>query len=96
MGTLLVWTAGRVKVAKPQYGGRRGRSRVDEAREILATVVLSHVPVLQYDYQQKVLKAKCSCMYLRMPSGSSVMKWFIVACISLCGLPRPGYFVLAR
>ncbi|PSC73428.1 DNA-directed RNA polymerase III subunit RPC2 [Micractinium conductrix] len=33
---------------------RRGRSRVDEARDILANVVLCHVPVVSFDYQQKV------------------------------------------
>lgn len=33
---------------------RRTRSKVDEAREILANVVLCHVPVVHFDYQQKV------------------------------------------
>lgn len=33
---------------------RRTRSKVDEARDILANVVLCHVPVLHFDYQQKV------------------------------------------
>ncbi len=42
--------------AGPAGGGfqRRTRSRVDEAREILANVVLCHVPVVAFDYQQKV------------------------------------------
>ena len=42
--------------AGPGAGGfqRRTRSRVDEAREILANVVLCHVPVVAFDYQQKV------------------------------------------
>ncbi|KAL4423845.1 hypothetical protein ABPG75_001146 [Micractinium tetrahymenae] len=33
---------------------RRTRSKVDEAREILANVVLCHVPVVHFDYQQKI------------------------------------------
>ena len=43
--------------AGPGGGGgfqRRTRSRVDEARDILANVVLCHVPVVAFDYQQKV------------------------------------------
>jgi DNA-directed RNA polymerase III subunit RPC2 len=33
---------------------RRSRSPVDEARDILANVVLCHVPVVAFDYQKKV------------------------------------------
>lgn len=33
---------------------RRGRSPVDEVRDILANVVLCHVPVVAFDYQKKV------------------------------------------
>jgi DNA-directed RNA polymerase III subunit RPC2 len=43
------------------FGSRRGRSRVDEARDILASVVLSHVPVPQYDFQQKVCTGLLLC-----------------------------------
>lgn len=57
----LDYLAGKVKgsgrPASPAGGGgftRRTRSRVDEARDILANVVLCHVPVVQFDYQQKV------------------------------------------
>jgi DNA-directed RNA polymerase III subunit RPC2 len=42
---------------------RRTRSRVDEARDILANVVLCHVPVVHFDYQQKVRPSACRfCM----------------------------------
>ena len=44
----------RVKTAKQGvHAGRRGRSKVDEARDIMANVVLCHIPVLHYDFQQK-------------------------------------------
>jgi DNA-directed RNA polymerase III subunit RPC2 len=33
---------------------RRTRSKVDEARDILANVVLCHVPVVMFNFQQKV------------------------------------------
>lgn len=33
---------------------RRARSLVDETRDILANVVLSHVPVVAFDYQRKI------------------------------------------
>lgn len=44
----------RVKTAKQMYSGRRSRSKVDEARDILANVVLCHIPAPKYDFQQKV------------------------------------------
>lgn len=44
----------RVKAGKQQYSSRRSRSKVDEARDILANVVVCHIPVPQYDFQQKV------------------------------------------
>eukprot|EP00879_Flechtneria_rotunda_P019173 GHRR01020130.1.p1 GENE.GHRR01020130.1~~GHRR01020130.1.p1 ORF type:complete len:238 (+),score=79.77 GHRR01020130.1:1435-2148(+) len=34
---------------------RRRKSKVDEARDVLANVVLCHVPVVRYNYAQKVL-----------------------------------------
>ena len=36
------------------YGGGYRRSKVDEVREILANLVLSHVRVVSYDYRDKV------------------------------------------
>jgi hypothetical protein len=55
----------RVKTAKAGAGGgRRGRSRVDEARDILASVVLCHIPVVAYDFQQKArTPARCSVIF---------------------------------
>lgn len=54
----LEWLARKVKggSGRPAGGGfaRRSRSPVDEARDILANVVLCHVPVVAFDYQKKV------------------------------------------
>ena len=54
----LEWLAKRVKggTGRPATSGftRRSRSLVDEARDILANVVLCHVPVVAFDYQKKV------------------------------------------
>ena len=33
---------------------RRGKSLVDEVREVLADVVIAHVPVVRFDFRQKV------------------------------------------
>lgn len=35
-------------------GRMRARPKVDEARDILANVVVCHVPVVHYNFQQKV------------------------------------------
>ncbi len=35
-------------------GRMRARPKVDEARDILANVVVCHVPVIHYNFQQKV------------------------------------------
>lgn len=43
----------KVKTARQMYQ-RRTRSKVDEARDILANVVLCHVPVVLFNFQQKV------------------------------------------
>ena len=55
----LEWLAKKVKGGSGRSGGaggysRRTRSAVDEARDILANVVLCHVPVVAFDYQKKV------------------------------------------
>jgi len=54
----LEWLSKRVKGAsgfKPSGGfsSRRTRSAVDETRDILANVLLCHVPVVSFDYSQK-------------------------------------------
>ncbi len=52
---ILVHVAGaRLKAGKQQYSSRRTRSKVDEVRDVLANVVVCHIPVHQFDYQQKV------------------------------------------
>jgi DNA-directed RNA polymerase III subunit RPC2 len=33
---------------------RRGKSLVDEVREVFADVVIAHVPVVKFDFRQKV------------------------------------------
>eukprot|EP00983_Pelagomonas_calceolata_P105515 1159137-Pelagomonas_calceolata.AAC.2 len=35
------------------FGKVRRKSKVDEARDILANVVVCHVPVVRYNFQQK-------------------------------------------
>ena len=43
-----------VKMQAPRPGARTySRSRIDEARDIFAGVVLAHVPVVSYDFRQK-------------------------------------------
>ena len=37
------------------------RSRLDEAREWLATVMLAHVPVVDWNYHSKVCFSRLSC-----------------------------------
>ena len=54
----LEYCANKVRVVKTHMTNRPGvrnfgRSRVDEARDILAGVVLAHVPVTSYDFRQK-------------------------------------------
>ena len=75
----LEWLAKKVKGAsgRPQGGGgfsRRTRSAVDEARDILANVVLCHVPVVAFDYQKKVtyLAAMLRRMMFAMEDSSLV------------------------
>lgn len=56
----LEWLGGKVRLPRnagtPQAGaaannGRNRRSRADEARDVLAGVVLAHVPVERYDFK---------------------------------------------
>ena len=39
---------------KVKSTARRGKSLVDEVREVLADVVIAHVPVVKFDFRQKV------------------------------------------
>lgn len=61
--------------AAPGGFARRTRSKVDEARDILANVVLCHVPVLHFDFQQKVGRGRwcvlrhCFCFLRRQAAG---------------------------
>lgn len=43
----------RVRQGKDRFGATRRKSKVDEARDILANIILSHVPVSQYNFQAK-------------------------------------------
>lgn len=36
------------------FFGRRTKSKSDEARELLSNLVFSHVPVVNFNFQQKV------------------------------------------
>lgn len=50
----LEYIAGRIRISpQRQYGGRT--SRIDEAREALASLVLCHVPVVQYGFHLKAI-----------------------------------------
>lgn len=55
----LEWLSKRIKGvsgAKPTgMFSRRTRSAVDEARDILANVILCHVPVVAFDYSEKIM-----------------------------------------
>ena len=46
-----------MKSAQRAMGRMRARPKVDEARDILANVVVCHVPVVHYNFQQKVQPA---------------------------------------
>lgn len=53
----LEYLAKRVKSSSSRAGGgytRKTRSQLDEVRDILANVVVCHVPVVQFNYQRKV------------------------------------------
>ena len=53
----LAYLAARVKTSRPQgaFQRRGARSRLDEARDILANVVLCHVAVVRYNFSRKVV-----------------------------------------
>ncbi|BDA40723.1 DNA-directed RNA polymerase III subunit RPC2 [Coccomyxa sp. Obi] len=51
----LEYLGSRLKAGKQQYSSRRSRSKVDEVRDVLANVVVCHIPVHQFDYQQKAI-----------------------------------------
>ena len=55
----LQFIGARIRSARPLYGrrGGGGRSSVDEARELLAQVLLAHVPVERFNFRHK-------CVYL--------------------------------
>ncbi len=53
-----------MKSAQRAMGRMRARPKVDEARDILANVVVCHVPVVHYNFQQKVC-----CAYYGMLTG---------------------------
>ena len=57
----------RVKSAQRAMGRMRARPKVDEARDILANVVVCHVPVVHYNFQQKVQHT--SLLYLCVLPG---------------------------
>ena len=44
-----------VKIKPTKFGRRTSYNKVDEAREKLATVVVSHVPVVRYDFRPKAI-----------------------------------------
>ena len=80
-----VWVlaGGKVKSAKQPYQRRsRHATKGDEARDILANVVLCHVPVTRFNFQAKV------CWLCRVP----VMCFTFCARTSLlCHVPFMGF-----
>jgi len=44
----------KVKMARQMFKSSKQRSKIDEVRDILANVVLCHVPVVMFNFQQKV------------------------------------------
>jgi hypothetical protein len=42
------------KVKQRGLGTRRNKSRLDEAREVLSDVIMSHVPVVRFDFRAKL------------------------------------------
>lgn len=52
----LEYLGSKLKPPNIMFGGeRRRKSKVDEARDILANIVLCHVPVPRYDFQIKIM-----------------------------------------
>jgi DNA-directed RNA polymerase III subunit RPC2 len=51
----LDFIGGKVKAKRPAGMGRTGLTKVDEARSILSTIVLAHVPVSHYNFRAKTL-----------------------------------------
>jgi hypothetical protein len=78
----LDYLAARVKGGgRPGAGGgggfqRRGRSKVDETREVLANVVLCHVPVTSFDYQQKA--SGVPAWHCQRASATPATGWVLV------------------
>ncbi|KAK9863929.1 hypothetical protein WJX84_000632, partial [Apatococcus fuscideae] len=54
----LEWLGGKVKSSRQGFE-RRTRSRADEARDILANVIVCHVEVDRYNFTQKVVYLQC-------------------------------------
>ena len=50
-------------------GRMRARPKVDEARDILANVVVCHVPVVHYNFQQKVQLASIRMLMTSLRPG---------------------------
>lgn len=50
-------------------GRMRARPKVDEARDILANVVVCHVPVVHYNFQQKVQHASIAMLLCTVIKG---------------------------
>eukprot|EP00698_Gefionella_okellyi_P020200 TRINITY_DN6313_c0_g1_i1.p1 TRINITY_DN6313_c0_g1~~TRINITY_DN6313_c0_g1_i1.p1 ORF type:complete len:1145 (-),score=272.81 TRINITY_DN6313_c0_g1_i1:1949-5320(-) len=52
----LEYMGGRIKLRKPQR-----RSKADEAREIVSTLILAHIPVKAHNYRQKAIYMALIC-----------------------------------
>jgi len=51
----LEFLGSKIRPSPMSFGKVRRKSKVDEARDILANVVVCHVPVVRYNFQQKVM-----------------------------------------
>lgn len=56
-----MFAGSRVKSNKTYFSQRRQKSKADEARELMSNLVFSHVPVVHFDFQQKVVHCNLQC-----------------------------------
>lgn len=80
--------ADRVRQSKDRYTGgsapaiSRRKSKIDEARDILANIILSHVPVKQYSFGDKVMR--CWGIVVGVLLEPFVLLWCLCCWSLLC------------
>ena len=69
----LEYCGAKVRTANRMAYSRSKRNRVDEARDILAGVVLAHVPVTSYDFRQKCARGGDDSAHIARDGGQDAV-----------------------